>query len=59
MILYLIGLVCAVVAVLDIFKKNISLQGKVIASLLVLLTSWLGLLVYFFYAKDRLEEWFR
>ena len=55
-ILYLVGLVCAVLAVLDIFKKNISTVGKVIASVLVLLTSWVGLLVYYFYAKDHLEE---
>ena len=41
-ILYLVGLVCAVLAVLDIFKKNISTVGKVIASVLVLLTSWGG-----------------
>ncbi len=41
-ILYLVGLVCAVLAVLDIFKKNISTVGKVIASVLVLLTSWWG-----------------
>ena len=47
-ILYLVGLVCAVLAVLDIFKKNISTVGKVIASVLVLLTSWVGLLVYLF-----------
>ena len=46
-ILYLVGLVCAVLAVLDIFKKNISTVGKVIASVLVLLTSWVGLLVFF------------
>ena len=58
-ILYLVGLVCAVLAVLDIFKKNISTVGKVIASVLVLLTSWVGLLVYYFYAKDHLEEWFK
>ena len=55
-ILYLVGLVCAVLAVLDIFKKNISTVGKVIASVLVLLTSWVGPLVYYFYAKDHLEE---
>ena len=57
--LYLVGLVCAVLAVLDIFKKKISTVGKVIASVVVLLTSWVGLLVYYFYAKDHLEEWFK
>ena len=58
-ILYLVGLVCAVLAVLDIFKKNISTAGKVIAAIVVLLTSWLGLAVYYFYGRDHLEEWFR
>ena len=58
-ILYLVGLVCAVLAVLDIFKKNISTVGKVNASLLVLLTSWVGLAGYYFYGRDRLEAWFR
>ena len=56
-ILYLVGLVCAVLAVLDIFKKNISTAGKVIASIVVLLTSWLGFAVYYFYAKDKIVEW--
>ena len=45
--------------VMDIFKKNISTAGKVIASIVVLLTSWLGFAVYYFYAKDHLQEWFR
>ena len=58
-ILYLVGLVCAVLAVLDIFKKNISTAGKVIAAIVVLLTSWLGLAVYYFYGRNHLEEWFR
>ena len=58
-ILYLVGLVCAVLAVLDIFKKNISTAGKVIASIVVLLTSWLGFAVYYFYAKDHLQEGFK
>ena len=53
-ILYLVGLVCAVLAVLDIFKKNISTVGKVIASVLVLLPWWVGLLFYFFSATDHL-----
>ena len=50
---------CAIWCVMDIFKKNISTAGKVIASIVVLLTSWLGFAVYYFYAKDHLQEWFR
>ena len=54
-IVWLIGLVCAIWCVLDIFKKNISTGGKV----MVLLTSWVGLAVYYFYGRDHLQEWFK
>ena len=39
-IVWLIGLVCAIWCVLDIFKKNISTGGKVIAAVVVLLQCW-------------------
>ena len=42
-----------------IFKKNISTAGKVIASVVVLLTSWVGFAVYYFYGRDHLQEWFK
>ena len=58
-IIYIIGIVLAVLAVLDIIKKPISLVGKIITSVLVLLTSWIGLVVYYLYAKDHLTEWFK
>ena len=58
-IIYIAGLVLAILAVLDIFKKPISTAGKLITAILVLLTSWLGLIVYYLYAKDHLTEWFK
>jgi len=58
-IIYLVGLVLAVLAVLDIFKKPISLVGKIIVSVLVLATSWIGLAVYYLWAKDHVTEWFK
>ena len=45
-LIWLVGVVCTIWCVLDIFKKNISTAGKVIASVLVLLTSWVGLAGY-------------
>ena len=42
-IIYIIGLVLAILAVLDIFKKPISIVGKIICSVIVLVTSWVGL----------------
>ena len=58
-IIWLIGVFCAIWCVMDIFKKNISTARKVIASIVVLRTSCLGFAVYFFYAKDLLQEWFK
>ncbi|MCR5464701.1 MAG: hypothetical protein K6F06_09240 [Bacteroidales bacterium] len=58
-IIYLIGLVLAVLAVIDICKKPISVVGKVICSVIVLLTSWIGLIVYYLWAKDHITEWFK
>ena len=59
MLLYIIGVVLSVIAVLDIMKKPIGLIGKIISAALVLMTSWVGLLVYFLYAKNHLTEWFK
>ncbi len=58
-ILYIVGVVLSVLAVIDIIKKPISLVGKIICSVLVLCTSWIGLAVYYFYAKDHITEWFK
>jgi len=58
-IVYIIGIVLSVIAVLDILKKPISMVGKIVTSVIVLLTSWIGLAVYFLYAKDHLTEWFK
>ena len=58
-LIYIIGVVLAVLAVIDILKKPISTIGKVISIVLVLITSWVGLVVYYLYAKDHLTEWFK
>ena len=58
-IIYIIGVVLAVLAVLDIIKTPISIVGKIITAVLVLATSWVGLAVYYLYAKDRLTKWFK
>ena len=58
-IIYIAGIVLAILAVLDIFKKPISGGAKIIASVIVLLTSWIGILVYYLYAKDHITEWFK
>ena len=58
-IIYLVGVVLSVIAVLEILKKPITLVGKIITAVLVLCTSWIGLAVYYLYAKDHLTDWFK
>ena len=58
-IIYVVGVVLSVIAVLDILKKPITVVGKIITAVLVLCTSWIGLAVYYLYAKDHLTEWFK
>ena len=58
-IVYIVGIVLAIAAVIDIFKKPISLVGKIIVAVIVLATSWIGLLVYYLWAKDKLTKWFK
>ena len=56
-IIWLVGTVLAIMAVLDVFKKNISTGWKIIWALLLLVTGWIGLAVYYFFAKDKIEDW--
>ena len=58
-IIYYIGIILAIVAVLDIWKKPISVIGKIICTILVLITSWIGLIVYYLWAKDKITSWFK
>lgn len=58
-IIYVVGVVLSVIAVLDILKKPISLVGKIVTAVIVLATSWIGLAVYYLYAKNHLTEWFK
>ena len=58
-ILYYIGIVCAIWCVFDIWKKPITVFGKVLCSVIVLVTSWIGLAVYYFWARNHVGEWFK
>ena len=56
-IIWLAGTVLAIMAVMDVFKKNMSTGWKIVWSLLLLATGWIGLAVYYFYAKDKIDGW--
>lgn len=58
-IIYILGIILCIKAVFEILNMNIGTVGKLISIVLILVTSWIGLLVYYLYAKDHLTEWFK
>ena len=58
-IIWLAGIFCSIWCVLDIFKKPISIVGKLIMTVIVLATSWLGLILYYFWARHQVTSWFK
>ena len=58
-LIWLIGEILCIIAIIDILKKPISIIGKIICIVLLLITNVIGLAVYYLYAKDHLTEWFK
>lgn len=55
-IIWIIGLILAIKAVLEIMKWNVDGVKKLLVAILVLLTSWIGLAVYYFWGRDNLPH---
>ena len=54
-ILYVLGIVCAVWCVYDIFTTaKCGLLGKILASILVLAFSWIGFAIYYFLVRGKI-----
>ena len=54
-IIYILGIICAIWCVLDIFKKpKLDLIIKILLAVAVLATSWIGFLVYYFLVRNRI-----
>lgn len=53
-IIYILGVIAAIWCVLDILKKNCGLLKKILLIILVLATSWVGFLVYYFILRNRI-----
>ena len=53
-IIWIIGLILAIKAVLEIMKWKVDGVKKLLVAILVLLTSWIGLIFYYFWGRDNL-----
>ncbi len=58
-IIYIVGVILGVVAVLEILSQPINLISKILVIVFVLLTSWIGIAVYYLLLRGRLTRWFK
>ncbi|WP_288150706.1 hypothetical protein [Phocaeicola sartorii] len=56
-IIWIIGLALTIKAGMEIWKTNGDMAKKLLFIVLIIITSWLGLAFYYFYAKDKVAEW--
>ena len=58
-IIWIIGVVLTVKAALEIWKLNVDSVKKLVVIVVLVLTSWIGLAVYYLLSKYRLEGWLK
>lgn len=58
-IIYIVGVILGVVAVLEILSQPINVLSKIVISLLVIFTSWIGIAVYYLLLRGNLTKWFK
>jgi ABC-type dipeptide/oligopeptide/nickel transport system permease component len=56
-IIWLIGLILTIKAALEIGKTPGDIVKKLLFIILLLITSWIGLIVYYLFAKDKIAGW--
>lgn len=56
-IIYIIGILLCIKAALEILKLEGDFIKKLIFIILLVATSWIGLVVYYFIARDKIAGW--
>ena len=59
LIIWIVGLVFTIKACLEIWKLPVDGVKKLLVIIGLLLTSWVGLIIYYFFAKDKLTGWLK
>ena len=59
LIIGIIGIVLCIKAIIEILSLEGDIAKKLIAAIIVFATNWIGLAVYYFFAKDKLAEWLK
>ncbi|MBR5663576.1 MAG: hypothetical protein IKX01_02445 [Bacteroidales bacterium] len=58
-IIYVVGVILGVLAVLEILSQPINVLTKILISILVVITSWIGIAVYYLLLRGNLTKWFK
>lgn len=58
-IIWIIGVVLTIKAAIEIWNLNVDTVKKIVVIVLLVLTSWLGIAVYYLVAKDKLATWLK
>lgn len=53
-IIWIIGLILAIKAVMEIMKWPVNSAKKILVIIVLLLTSWIGIAVYYFWGRENL-----
>ncbi|RGM47558.1 MULTISPECIES: hypothetical protein [Bacteroides] len=56
-IIWIIGVILTIKAAMEMWQwKDIAAEKKIVAIILIILTSWIGLAVYYFWGKENLPQ---
>lgn len=58
-IIWIIGVVLTIKAAIEIWNLNVDPVKKIVVIVLLVLTSWIGIAVYYLVAKDKLATWLK
>ena len=56
-IIWIIGFFLTIKAAIEIWRINAPTEKKLIAITLIVLTSWVGMIFYYFYGRSRMAAW--
>ena len=58
-IIWIVGVVLTIKAAIEIWNLNVDPVKKIVVIVLLVLTSWIGIAVYYRVAKDKLATWLK
>lgn len=58
-IIWIVGVVLAIKVAMEILNSEGDTVKKLLFVILLVLTSWVGLLLYYFWARERMGEWLK